>query len=132
MKSLLRNVVTYLLGSFLVSFIIYSFSAALFTGNFTQTIIPEAKHLVSYHLWPSSTPAPAATASGIPTDKTDRTSRSHLDPTSDRSCVFLMMWGFLFFYLLFAKYSGLTDTGYICPLRLLYYRRRGGGSDWGE
>ena len=132
MKNLFRNVVTYLLWSFLVSFIIYSFSAALFKGNFTQTIFPEVKHLVSYHLWPSSTPA--AMASGVPTDKIGKAARSFYpeDQRDDRPCLFLVLWELLFFYLLFAKYSGLTDTGHIFPDRFLIYRKYGYRGDWGE
>lgn len=131
MKNFLRTMVKYLLLSFLVSVTIYSLSGALLSGNFTQAMFPEAKDLVSYHLWPSSTPA---VASNIPTNKIGRTSSAFWLPDSkdNGNCLFLIMWGLCFFYLLFAKYSGLADTGYVFPSRFLYHRKGRREIEWGN
>jgi len=130
MKDFFGQTVRYLLWSFLTSFIICCFTASLSSDNFTQSILPEAKHRVSYHFRQLSTPA--ATASGTSTEKISKTSNGSPSNQDAPPCLFLIIWGLLFFYLLFAKYSGLIDTGYICPIRVLYYRKRGDRSDWGE
>lgn len=118
-----------LLTSFLVSVVIYSFSAAMLSQNFIHTILPAVKHVLSHHLWQMS----SAIASGIPADNSAGTVNALFTSyqVADSPGLFMVIWAWMFLYLLFAKYSGFADTGYISPLRTQYYLDKGQMGDWG-
>lgn len=124
MKGFLGKTVKCAIVSFLISLIIYCFSAALSTGNFTRTIWPEAKHLVSYHLLQISTPA---TAASIPIDKVRPTSSSFwpVESKDNGNCLFLILWGLCFL-------CPMLISGYVYMFKVLNYRKRDRQIDYAD
>jgi len=130
MKNFFGETVKCMLISFLMSFIVFCVSSVLSSGNFARSILPEAKHVLSYHVVQIVTPA---TAAGISTDSAIETSGSFWPPYSkDNShCLFLIMWGLCFVYLLFVKCSEPADTCYFKTTKALYHRKNGRALDFG-
>lgn len=131
MKNFLREMLKCALVGFLLSLTIYCFSVALSSGNFSRTFLPEVNRLVSYHLIQISTPA---TAASMPIDRVREASSSFWPPYSEDSghCLFLIIWGLCFVYLLFVKYSESADTCYFKTTKALYYRMTRRELDLGE